>query len=66
VYLVSNEKAIALLDRTHILTTLQTTIIKLTGKTSPAISLNLGKKDSQHIDSHAFYTNPYPYILDPT
>ncbi len=59
-------KALALLDRTHILTTLHTAITNLTRKTSPAISLNLGKKDSQHIDNNASYTYPYPDILDPT
>jgi hypothetical protein len=66
VYLVSNEKALALLDRAQILTTLRTNIPKLTGKPSPVISLNLGKKLSQHIDSHASYTYPYPDIPDPT
>ena len=66
IYLVSNKKALALLDRTHIFTVLHTTITKLTGRTSPAISLNLCKKDSQHIDSHTSYTDPYPNMHNPT
>jgi ribonuclease HI len=66
VYLVSNEKALALLNRTHILTTLPTTITKLTGKTAPTIHLNLDKKDPQQIDSHTSYTDPYPNIPKPT
>ena len=44
IYLVSNEKALTLLDRAHILTTLQKTITKLLGKPSLGISLNLYKK----------------------
>jgi hypothetical protein len=63
---VSNEKNLALLDRTHILTTLHTTITKLTGRTPPTISLNLCKKIPQHIDIHTSYTNPYPNVPDLT
>jgi hypothetical protein len=66
VYLVFNEKALALLDRTHILTKLHTAITKLIGRTPPAISLNICKKDPQHIDNHASYTNTYPNIPNPT
>jgi hypothetical protein len=65
VYLVSNEKVLALLDRTHILTTLHTAITKLTRRISPAISLNLCKQDPQHIDNHTTYTDPCPNIHNP-
>jgi hypothetical protein len=45
---------------------MHTTITKLTGKISPAIFLNLYKKDPQNIDIHTSYTYPYPNIYNPT
>ena len=66
VYLVSNEKALVLRDREHILTTPHTAITKLTCKTSPVISLDLCKIDPRHIDNHTAYTDPYPNTHDPT
>jgi ribonuclease HI len=44
--------------------TLQSILIKLTGKHAP-ITLNLHKKDPKHIDSHTTYTEQYPYTPTP-
>jgi len=66
IYLVSNGRALALLDRTHILTTLREAITNLLGKPPPPISLNLHKKNPPHIDSNTSYTNPYPDNPDST
>jgi ribonuclease HI len=66
IYLVSNERALALLDRTHILTTLLEVITKLLGKPSSLISLSLQEKDPPHINSNTSYTDPYPDIPDST
>jgi len=66
IYLVSNERALALLDRTPILSTLREAITNLLGKPSTTISLNLHNKDPPHIDNNTSYTDPYPDIPDST
>jgi hypothetical protein len=65
IYLLSNIKTLALLDRTQILPTLQEAITKLLGKLSPHSSLNLHRKDPNHIDNNNSYTNPYPDLPQP-
>jgi hypothetical protein len=66
IYLVFNEKTLTILHRTHILTILQVAIAKILGKPSPPMSLNLHKKDPQHIDNNISYTKFYPDISLPT
>ena len=56
IYLVSSERDLAILDRTHILTTLRKAITNLIGKPPPPMLLNLHKKDPPHIDSNTSYT----------
>ena len=60
IYLIANEKALALLNQQQISITLQQALTTLTGKALP-INLNLQKKDPKHIDSHTTYTEQYPY-----
>ena len=64
IYLIANEKALALLNHQHITNTLRLALTKLTGKTTP-ITLNLKQKDPRHIDSHTTYTEQYPYTQNP-
>jgi hypothetical protein len=64
IYLIANEKALALLNHQQILDTLRPVLNNITGK--PAhITINLQKKDPQHIDSHTSYTEQYPYTPTP-
>ena len=64
IYLIANEKALSLLNHQHILATLRPVLTTITGK--PAhITINLTKKDPQHIDSHTSYTEQYPYTPTP-
>jgi hypothetical protein len=64
VYLIANEKALALLNHQQILDTLSYVLTNITGK--PAhITVNLQKKDPQHIDAHTSYTEQYPYTPTP-
>ena len=66
IYIVSNEKALALLDRTHIHTLLREAITKLLGEPFLPIALNLHKKNPQHIDNNNSYTDPYPNFPNST
>jgi hypothetical protein len=59
IYIVANERALALINKPKTINTLQAALTEVKGRT-PSITLNLHQKDSQQIDSHTTYTEQYP------